>query len=165
MSDGTFPRPPRPYPSRAPDDADGRDSSSDPLMELARLIGQSDPFAPPPARSGDSPRGVRDRPTRALDLPTRGPMARPPSRALSPEPDPYEADQEREARPPRSHPFPALQISPSRSLPSDDRPRDERPRDDRVRDDRGGDGYSEPARVDAAPATHERFEFPELGSP
>ena len=32
-------------------------------------------------------------------------------------------------------------------------------------DDRGGERYFEPARGRAAPAAHERFEFPELGGP
>src|SRR5258705_6314129 len=118
MSDGPFPRPPRAYPSHAPDDSDRRAPSSDPLLELARLIGQSDPFGPPPVRSGDSPR--------APDLPTRGPMARPPSREVSPAPDRYEADRrhetdrEREEPPVRAHPFPALQTFPNRPLPPHD---------------------------------------------
>src|SRR5271170_1395370 len=184
MSDGSFPRPPRAYPPRAPDDADRHAPSSDPLLELARLIGQSDPFGPPPARSGESPRSLPD-------LPTRGPMARPPSRAVSPpEPDRYEADREREEPPPRPHPFPSLQTFPSRSSAPDDRTsddrtsddrarddraRDDRPHDDRVPDDRahddyarfdrGDDRYTEPARADAAPAARDRFEFPELGGP
>jgi hypothetical protein len=170
MSDGPFPRPPRTYPPRAPDDAEQRAPSSDPLLELARLIGQSDPFAPPPARSGDSPRGMPD-------LPTRGPMARPPSRAVSPEPDRYQADREREEPQARPHPFPSLQISPSRSVAADDHTRDDRTRDDynhtrndharedHADDGRGGERYFEPARGDAAPAAHERFEFPELGGP
>jgi hypothetical protein len=139
------------------------------LLELARLIGQSDPFAPPPARSGDSPRGIpdlptrgRDLPTRGLDLPTRGPMARPPSRALSPEPDRYEADRGREEPQARPHPFPALQI---RSLAPDDHPRDDYARHDHARGDYGDDSHSEPTRADAAPVAHERFEFPELGAP
>jgi hypothetical protein len=104
---------------------------SDPLLELARLIGQSDPFGPPPAR-GESPR-------RTADLPTRGPMARPPSREVPPPRDRYEADEEREERPARGHPFPALQTFPSRS----------------PRDDHGGDVYSEPSATEAAPAEDE----------
>ena len=142
-------------------------------MELARLIGQSDPFAPPPARSGDSPRGMPD-------LPTRGPMARPPSRAVAPEPDRYEADREREEPQSRPHPFPSLQIFPNRSVAADDHTRDDRTRDDYGRDnpirddharedhagdDRGGERYFEPARADAAPPAYERFEFPEHGGP
>jgi SPOR domain len=171
MSDGPYPRPPRTYPPRAPDDAEQRAPSSDPLLELARLIGQSDPFAPPPARGGDSPRGMPD-------LPTRGPMARPPSRAMAPEPDRYQADREREEPQARPHPFPSLQILPSRSFDDharDDHSRDDYRRDDDTRDvharddhaghDRGGERYFEPAPVAAAPAAHERFEFPELGGP
>jgi hypothetical protein len=166
MSDGSFPRPPRAYPSRAPDDADRHAPSSDPLLELARLIGQSDPFGPPTTRSGDSPRGMPD-------LPTRGPMARPPSREVSPAPpapDRYEADREREAPQARSHPFPALQTFPSRSFTPDDRVPQDRVAQDRVPqdrgyDDRGNDGYSEPARAAAAPAPAARFEFPERGFP
>jgi hypothetical protein len=148
MSDGPFPRPPRAYPSHASDGSDRHASSSDPLLELARLIGQSDPFGPPPARGGDSPR--------APDLPTRGPMARPPSRELSPGFDRYEADRryeadsEREQPQPRPHPFPALQTFPSRSLPPEP-------------EDRGDDRYSEPTRDDPPPAARERFEFPSLG--
>jgi SPOR domain len=109
-------------------------------MELARLIGQSDPFGPPPARSGDSPR----RP----DLPTRGPMARPLSREISPGLDRYEGGQERE-EPARGHPFPSLQTFPTRSFAADDR---------------GDDGHPEPARADAPSASHERFEFPAIGA-
>jgi hypothetical protein len=166
MSDGSLPRPPRAYPPRAQDDADRRAPSSDPLLELARLIGQSDPFGPPPSRSGESPRSLPD-------LPTRGPMARPPSRAVSPEPDRYEAAPEREEPPARPHPFPSLQTLPSRSFASDDRAHEDRAHDDRTHEDRefddrarydrGDDGYSEPARADAAPAAQDRFEFPELG--
>ncbi len=179
MSDGSFPRPPRAYPSRAPDDADRNAPSSDPLLELARLIGQSDPFGPPTARSGDSPRGMPD-------LPTRGPMARPPSREVSSAPpDRYAAEREREAPPARSHPFPSLQTFPSRSFAADDRVPQDRVTQDRVPqdrvaqdrvpqdrvpqdrgyDDRGDDGYSEPARAEAAPAAPARFEFPERGFP
>ena len=42
---------------------------------------------------------------------------------------------------------------------------EDRELDDRAPDDRGDDGYSEPARADAAPAAPDRFEFPELGGP
>ena len=125
MSDGPFPRPPRAYPPRAPDDADRRAPSSDPLLELARLIGQSDPFGPPPSRSGESPRSLPD-------LPTRGPMARPPSRAVSPEPDRYEAAPVARGAPARPHPFPSLQTFPSRSFASDDRAHEDRAHDDRT---------------------------------
>jgi hypothetical protein len=138
MSDGSFPRPPRAYPPHAQDGSDRDAPSTDPLLELARLIGQSDPFGPPPARSGDSPRGYPDRPT-------RGPMARPPSREIAPPPPPadrYEGDRE-----PQAHPFPSHQIFPSRPAP----------------DDRGDDRYSEPVAPDAPPAAPERFEFPSLG--
>jgi hypothetical protein len=108
-------------------------------LELARLIGQSDPFGPPPARSGDSPRGYPD-------LPTRGPMARPPSREIAPPPPPppadrYEGERERREQA-RAHPFPSLQTFPSRPAP----------------DDHGDDRYSEPVAPDVPPAARERWE-------
>ena len=137
MSDGSFPRPPRAYPPHAQDGSDRQIPSTDPLLELARLIGQSDPFGPPPARSGDSPRGYPD-------LPTRGPMARPPSREIAPPPPPpadrYEGERERREPQARAHPFPSLQTFPSRAAP----------------DDHGDDRYSEP--VDVPPAARERWE-------
>jgi SPOR domain len=113
MSDDAFPRSSRP--PHGQDAADRRDPASDPLMELARLIGQSDPFSPPPGRGKDSPR--------APELPTRGPMARPPSsRDISPRAERYEEppqaeryDEEEpayEPRPARGHPFPWLQVPP-----------------------------------------------------
>jgi SPOR domain len=139
MSDGPFPRPPRAYPPRAPDDSDRNAPSSDPLLELARLIGQSDPFGLPPPRSGDTPRGNPD-------LPMRGPMARPPSREVSPGLDRYDPERERAEPPARAHPFPSLQAVPSRSF-----------------DDRGDDGYSEPAAAAPQPAAPDRFEFPAIG--
>jgi SPOR domain len=185
MSDGSFPRPPRAYPPHAQDGSDRDAPSTDPLLELARLIGQSDPFGPPPARSGDSPRGYPDRPT-------RGPMARPPSREIAPPPPPadrYEGDREPQAR---AHPFPSLQTFPSRPAPDDrgdDRysepvapdapPAARERREPQARahpfpshqifpsrpapDDRGDDRYSEPVAPDAPPAAPERFEFPSLG--
>jgi hypothetical protein len=147
------------------------------LLELARLIGQSDPFGPPPGRSGDSPRApdlprIPDLP-RAPDLPTRGPMARPPSsreRQISPAADRYDADHatdrydadyapdrhdeefEREApRAPRPHPFPFLQTPPSRAFAAEDR------------DD---DRHFEPAGDEAPYAARgERFELPPLRLP
>jgi hypothetical protein len=150
MSDGSFPRPPRAYPPHAQDASDRHAPSTDPLLELARLIGQSDPFGPPPARSGDSPRGY-------ADLPTRGPMARPPSREIAPPPPPppppppdryeppadrYEGERERREPQARAHPFPSLQTFPSRPAP----------------DDHGDDRYSEPVAPDAPPAAWERRE-------
>src|SRR5580704_8249941 len=139
MSDGSFPRPPRAYPPNAQDGSDRLAPSTDPLLELARLIGQSDPFGPPPARSGDSPRGYPD-------LPTRGPMARPPSREIPPPPPPpppadrheppadrYEGERERREPQARAHPFPLLQTFPSRPAP----------------DVHGDDRYSGPVAPDA----------------
>jgi hypothetical protein len=88
-------------------------------MELARLIGQSD-FGPPPARGTDSPR--------APELPTRGPMARPPSRDIPPRdvPPRVERSEEEEepayeARPARGHPFPWLQVPPKPAAPAESR--------------------------------------------
>jgi SPOR domain len=90
-------------------------------MELARLIGQSDPFGTPPARSKDAPR--------VPELPTRGPMARPPSRDISPRAERYEDPPRAEAydeepadepRPARGHPFPWLQVPP-KAAPAESR--------------------------------------------
>jgi sporulation related protein len=119
MTDDAFPRSSRPLPPHGQDAADRRDPASDPLMELARLIGQSDPFGAPPARRTDAPR--------APDLPTRGPMARPPSRDISPRAERYEEpppadDYEEpadEPRPARGHPFPWLQVP--RAAPAESR--------------------------------------------
>src|SRR5215471_4086833 len=102
MSDGTFNRPrsqlePRAHDergrafggtqSRGPDQAaaDRRDSGPDALLELARLIGESDPFAPVPGRSKEAPKPdqrVVDAPRGAI-APDRGvedPSIRPPTR-------------------------------------------------------------------------------------
>ena len=56
MTDDAFPRSSRAYPQHGQDGSDRREPNSDPLMELARLIGQSDPFGTSPARGTDSPR-------------------------------------------------------------------------------------------------------------
>jgi hypothetical protein len=115
MSDDAFSRSSRPFPPHGQDAADRRDPASDPLMELARLIGQSDPFGTPPARGTDM--------QRAPELPTRGPMARPPSRDVSArdiapraerheEKPRYEDEEPYEPRPARGHPFPWLQVPP-----------------------------------------------------
>jgi cell division septation protein DedD len=62
MSDGTYTRSLRPFEPRVPESRaadqptmDRRGETPDPLQELARLIGRSDPFAP--AQRGDQPRG------------------------------------------------------------------------------------------------------------
>jgi SPOR domain len=108
MTDDAFPRS-----SRPPHDQNAADPTSDPLAELARLIGQSDPFGPPPGRGTDSPR--------APELPTRGPMARPPSRDI-PRAERYEEDEPAyEARPARGHPFPWLQVPPNPAAPAESR--------------------------------------------
>jgi SPOR domain len=120
MTDDAFPRSSRPIPPHGQDAADRREPASDPLMELARLIGQSDPFGAPPARGTES--------ARTPELPTRGPMARPPSRDIPPrgipprtvreeeprhEQEPrYEEEPAYEPRPARGHPFPWLQVPP-----------------------------------------------------
>jgi hypothetical protein len=121
MTDDAFPRSSRPYSPHGQDAADRRDPESDPLMELARLIGQSDPFGSPPGRGTDSP------PPRAPELPTRGPMARPPSRDISPRAERhderaerYEEESAHEPRPARGHPFPWLQVPP-RAAPAESR--------------------------------------------
>ena len=123
MSDDAFPRSSRPFPPHGQDGADRRDPVSDPLMELARLIGQSDPFGTPPGRGTDAPRPP--------ELPTRGPMARPPSHDISPrdisprgerrEEEPrYDEEPAPEPRPARGHPFPWLQVPP-KPAPADSR--------------------------------------------
>jgi hypothetical protein len=61
---------------RAPDQGADRRPATDPLLELARLIGQSDPFAPVPARGGDA-HGADSRDGAAAD---RAPFIRPLSR-------------------------------------------------------------------------------------
>ncbi len=87
------------------------------------------------------------------DLPTRGPMARPLSREVSPRLDRYEVEQEPEEPPARSHPFPSLQTFPSRSFAVDDRGDDGLFR-------RPGPGRC-PAGIRAGP---DRFEFPTIGA-
>jgi SPOR domain len=116
MTDDAYPRSSRPSPPHGQDAADRRDPASDPLVELARLIGQSDPFSPPPGRGTDSPR--------APELPTRGPMARPPSRDIPPRAERYESERHEEepayeARPARGHPFPWLQVPPQPAAPAE----------------------------------------------
>src|SRR5258708_9788851 len=71
MSDGTFTRPQRMFEPRTPDSrasdaqmTDRRGPAADPLLELARLIGQGDPFAPArgrdPSRDTGTERGGVD---------------------------------------------------------------------------------------------------------
>jgi SPOR domain len=94
MSDGSFPRPQRPFfprptdprdrdqpapDQRASDPSDRRGPASDPLSELARLIGQSDPFAPLPPRAA------------ARDPGGQAPSVRPPVRNFPPAPERYPA--------------------------------------------------------------------------
>jgi hypothetical protein len=104
MTDDAYPRSSRAFPPHGQDAADRSDPASDPLMELARLIGQSDPFGTSPGRSAAS--------SRAPELPTRGPMARPPSQSMSPRAERYEEEPADESRPARGHPFPWLQVPP-----------------------------------------------------
>src|SRR3984893_7154183 len=98
MSDGTYNRPQRLLEprgqdqrgqdqrgqgSRGFDPPERRSPASDPLLELARLIGQSDPFAPVKGRAGDPPRGTGETAERASQdrVPQeRAPFIRPPSR-------------------------------------------------------------------------------------
>jgi hypothetical protein len=118
MTDDAFPRSSRAYPQHGQDVSDGREPNSDPLMELARLIGQSDPFGTSPGRGTDSPR--------APDLPTRGPMARPPSsrdtfpRTERQDEERYEEEPE-PPRPARGHPFPSLRLPPLPAAPAPSR--------------------------------------------
>jgi hypothetical protein len=118
MTDDAFPRSSRAYPQHGQDVPDRREPNSDPLMELARLIGQSDPFGTSPGRGTDSPR--------APDLPTRGPMARPPSsrdtfpRAERHDEEHYEEESE-PPRPARGHPFPSLRLPPLSAAPAPSR--------------------------------------------
>jgi cell division septation protein DedD len=129
MSDGTFTRPPRLFEprmsdSRAPDPqmTDRRGPVSDPLLELARLIGQSDPFAP--ARGRDqSPGAGTER--GGHDPMERAPPIRTPARGYPQVQDHYDADHWREddrrydapSAPPRfpvqpAHPDPAPATGP-----------------------------------------------------
>ena len=110
MSSGTFPRPQRPFfPPREnnsrdheEEDARGYDQpatgrrggASDPLMELARLIGQNDPFAPVPPRAAPREQHQPKYPSQQYDLQDRpedhAPLVRPPTRDFSPAQDRYE---------------------------------------------------------------------------
>jgi hypothetical protein len=185
MSDDAFSRSSRPFPPDGQDAADRRDPAPDPLMELARLIGQSDPFGTPPARGTDSPS------LRAPELPTRGPMARPPSRDISArdvaargmapraerheekpryEEEPrYEDEQPYEPRPARGHPFPWLQVPPgpapavSREPSHSDRSH-EQARETAYREAayREPPPYSEPP-LSEAPAAHPAYGQPAPG--
>ena len=163
----------RPSPPHG-DAAEHRDSAPDPLMELARLIGQSDPFGTPPGRGTDSPR--------APELPTRGPMARPPSRANPPRAERQEEkhalrgragatrkSRAYEPRPARGHPFPWLQVPPapapavSREPSQADRSH-EQARETAYREAayREPPPYSEPP-LTAAPAAHSAYAQPAPG--
>jgi hypothetical protein len=157
MTDDAFPRSSRPVPPRGQDAADRRDPASDPLMELARLIGQSDPFGTPPARSTEPGRST-DSP-RAPDLPTRGPMARPPSRDI-PRAERYEEEPPYEPRPARGHPFPSLRLPPlapaeSREPSYSDRAHEEPPYRETYREP----PHSEPS-FGEAPAAHPSYGQP-----
>ncbi len=110
MSSGTFPRPQRPFfPPREnnsrdheEEDARGyeqpatgrRGGSSDPLMELARLIGQNDPFAPVPPRGAPREQHQPKYPSQQYELQDRpddrAPPVRPSTRDFSPAQDRYE---------------------------------------------------------------------------
>jgi cell division septation protein DedD len=111
MADGTYNRPqrlfePRGAESRGPDlrgadqgAIERRGPTSDPLLELARLIGQSDPFAPVRGRAGDAPHGgfdSQDRGPVERAPAERAPFIRPPSRDFAPSQD----------QPYRDRPFP-----------------------------------------------------------
>ncbi len=183
MSDDAYSRSSRPIPPHG-DAAERREPSSDPLMELARLIGQSDPFGTPPGRGTDSPS------LRAPELPTRGPMARPPSRDVSArdisprdiaprterheeklrhEEPRYEDEQPYEPRPARGHPFPWLQVPPepapavSREPSHSDRSH-EQAREAAYRETayREPPPYSEPP-LSEAPAAHPSYGQPAPG--
>src|SRR5579862_8459996 len=119
MSDGTYNRPSRLFDQRgqASRGQEARDmrrldpgvderrsgGASDPLLELARLIGQSDPFGPAGSRDAPPPGESRDRMAQApqdrgaQDRPLFPP--RPPSRDFAPE-----ADAPAEERPPQERP-------------------------------------------------------------
>jgi cell division septation protein DedD len=113
MSSGTFPRPQRPFfPPRENNSHDheeedargyeqpatgrrgGSGGSSDPLMELARLIGQNDPFAPAPPRSAPRERYQPKHPSQQYEAEDRSqdraPPVRSPNRDFSPAQDRYE---------------------------------------------------------------------------
>ncbi len=135
MTDDAIPRSPRAYPP-APKDSDRRGAASDPLLELARLIGQSDPFGPPPQRGAEVPR-------RAPDLPTRGPMAKPPSR------DPYPRAERQQPEPSRD-PYPRAE----RQQPEPSR--DPYPRAERYEPEPPRDPYPRAGRYDAEPPREEK---------
>ena len=172
MSDDAFSRSSRPSPPHG-DAAEHRDLAPDPLMELARLIGQSDPFGTPPGRGTDAPR--------APELPTRGPMARPPSRANPPraereeekpryEEEPRDEEEPSyEPRPARGHPFPWLQVPPAPAPavgrePSQADRSHEQARETAYREAayREPPPYSEPP-LTAAPAAHPAYAQPAPG--
>ena len=123
MSDGTFNRPRRQFEPRAHDErgrdfeaqqfrapdqgaTDQRDPGSDPLLELARLIGQTDPFAPAQGRANEAgkydgrvaevPRNLNSQDRNSQDRVSqdRATFARPPSRDYAPS-----RDQSHEDRP------------------------------------------------------------------
>jgi hypothetical protein len=140
-------------------------------MELARLIGQSDPFGQPPGRGPEAPR--------APDLPTRGPMARPPSRDISPRSEQRSLEEEPayEARPARGHPFPWLQVPPKPVAPAESREpsyggaQEERayqeptyPEPSHQEAYREPPPYAEPQQPAYAPGGYERHE-PTFGTP
>src|ERR1700680_2663959 len=134
MSDGTFTRPPRLFEPRMSDSrtsdsrtsdapmTDRRGPASDPLLELARLIGQSDPFAP--ARCRDQSRGTGTE-RGGHDPMERAPPIRTETRDYPKVQDRYDADHWREdydrhdvhSPPPRfpvqpSHPDPTATAGP-----------------------------------------------------
>ncbi len=113
MSSGTFPRPQRPFfPPRENNSRDheeedargyeqpatgrrsGSSGSSDPLMELARLIGQNDPFAPVPPRGAPreqyQPKYSSQQHEPQDRTQDRAPPVRPPTRDFSPAQDRHE---------------------------------------------------------------------------
>ena len=116
MSDGTYNRPQRLFDPRGQDQRgqdsraqDRRGPTSDPLLELARLIGQSDPFAPVRGRATDAPHGGFDSQTgdRApVDRAPadRPPFIRPPSRDYAPSQDQSFQDRSFQDRPYGDHP-------------------------------------------------------------
>ena len=114
MSDGTYNRPQRLFDPRGQDQRgqdsraqDRRGPTSDPLLELARLIGQSDPFAPVRGRATDAPHGGFDSQDRApVDRAPadRPPFIRPPSRDYAPSQDQSFQDRSFQDRPYGDHP-------------------------------------------------------------
>ena len=131
MTDDAFPRSSRPSPPHGQDAADRREPASDPLMELARLIGQSDPFG---TAARDAAPMRRARPNCRPAARWRGRLRAPILRAQSAqeekpryEEEPRDEEEPPEPRPARGHPFPWLQVPPApaprpvrpRALPSD----------------------------------------------